>query len=356
MSKALPKQVQQQIKTAEEIEAKLNEPPEQPVPAEPELKIVDNEPEVAPPVDEPEVPAEPTDDDTGEPTLEQPADESVDYKAEFEKVQHKYDVLNGKYTKEVPRLARQVRDQNSEIGRLQSVTAAVASAPDTLQEQPKPEALLSPEEREEYGPEFLDIISRTARENISPEVAALKEQIDSLQGQLSNVTTKAAAQEETTMKDALTQRVPQWEALNEDEAFVDWLNKLDTRAGATYYELLNKAFQRGDVDTTASFFSEFLTENNRGQELPQEELGEPTEQADPARRPTIPVAQLAAPGQPAGSRPATAPKGKRIWKTSEITAFYNEVQKGRFADKKTEKANIERSIVNAGKEGRVVRG
>jgi len=275
---ALPKQVRDQINTAAEIEEQIkggegNLPWEES--DTPELTVVPDEPvsELEPEGGDPVSTQD--DPDAGEPEAVAPDSppKEVDYKAELEKSQHKFDVLNGKYTKEVPRLARQVRDQNSEIERLQSVVTTTATAPDEIKTDEAVQPLLTDEEREEYGTEFLDIVGRAAKENVSPEVATLKKQIDSLTNQLGQITGKVAAQEQSVIDSQLDSLVPNWRDLNTNQDFITWLNQLDMRSGFTLYELMNKAYQRGDADVTASFFRDFLTENGTSPELIQPELG-----------------------------------------------------------------------------------
>jgi hypothetical protein len=61
---------------------------------------------------------------------------------------------------------------------------------------------------------------------------------------------------------------------------------------------------------------------------------------------------LAAPGAPRAAAPR-APEGKRMWRQKEISAFYRDVQKGKFRGKDSEKHRIEQDIVAAGQDGRI---
>lgn len=297
----LPKAVEEANRRAEELHRQIYGNTEQgeqpPAPSEEPKAEVPPQPEAPPPADPPkaEAPA---------PTPE----EDASWK-------RKYEVLHGKYRAEVPRLAAEIRDLR---GQLQEAQAKANTPP-----APAP-SKLKPEEVEEYGEKFIDVVKRAAAEVSSPEqVSEIKQTVD----QLRSETLRLAKDRFFT---DLARQAPQWESLNEDKDFLTWLAGVDPYTGQTRQDLFDQATAQMDAWRVANFF------NSYGSERP----AAPPEPDPIDQQVEPPTARVSAP-----------PPGKKVWTTTEIGRFYADVRSGRVPREDAQR--IERDIFAAQTEGRI---
>lgn len=248
-----------------------------------------------------------------EPKVETPAAPAVSE----ETWEQRYKVLQGKYNAEVPKLQ----------GDLRALTEKVK----TLETAAPPEKLVKPEEVDHYGSEFIDMVQRAAEERIAPERAEFKRQIDELNARLNGVADTQAKQTQADFFGALTVAAPDWEAVDSDDGWKQWLAQYDPEARRIRQQLLDDALVAQDAPYVASMISKWKAQRQARAKPSLESLAAPTTQ-----------------------RAAPAPDApKKVWAKSEIDAFYREAAKprgGKYSEE--EIARIEQDIESAVREGR----
>lgn len=237
--------------------------------------------------------------------------------AEEESFKRKFDVLQGKYSAEVPRMAAEIRDLKAKLAQAEAALKTKESAP------PQP-SRITPDEVSEYGEGFVDFVKRAAADSVPADVGEMRATVEQLKGE----TVRLAR--DRFFSD-LAKAAPQWESLNEDKAFLTWLSGIDPLSGRIRQEIFDEASNSLDAWRVANFFNGY-----RGEQEPE------PQQPDPL------VQQV----EPPTTRVSAPPPGKKIWKTSEIAAFYAAVREGRLP--RDEAARVEEDIFAAQADGRIV--
>jgi len=266
--------------------------------------------------------------------------------------QNKYNVLKGKYNKEVLPLQQQVRTLTSELDAMRSVIASMEVAAPAAPAASVPgfttsgQQYITEADVEDFGEETIDMMRRAARAEAEQQNAALLQRIAQLETQLHGVGREVQMTAREKLFSALDARVPNWRDVNRHSDFLQWLQESDPYSGMQRHALLTKAFEANDAARVLVFFEGFLGEHAM---LSESQPAQTTE-----RQPQVDLETLVAPGRPKSS-PARAQEGdgKRIWTPAEIKAFYRDVQNKRFVGRDKERVRIEQDIVAAGREGRV---
>ena len=302
---AMPRAVEEAAKRAEEIHAQVyNQKPEDPA-------ATDNQPEPdTAPQDQPEdKDNQPLTAGEAEPPKEDPWE-------------HKYKVMEGKYRAEVPRLAAENRDLRQKFDALTAEIESLKSKATT-----PAQSLISPEDREKYGDDLLDVIKRTAQE----QVAAKDQEIAELKRRLDGVHQDTAKTAEVTFYDRLGELVPDWVTINAEDGFLKWLDEYDEFTGRTRQDLLADAENSRDAVRVAKFFSKWKAEQNQ----------------------SVATSQRALESQvvPDSNKVVKAPAGKRMFTRGEIAAFYAAARRGEISSK--DMVAMEAEIHAATIEGRI---
>ena len=342
---ALPRGVQKKIKQAEELHRKVYEEPKE----EAGEKAEQQETE------ESKVEEENTDLSAG--TEEQQTEETVRLIESTEENpktddtwEAKWRTLNGKYKAEVPRLHRQVKQLQGEITGLRDLLANL----DSLKKEPeKPapeqtvsqENLLKPDEIEDYGADLIDVMRRAGQEGVNPVIQSLRNEIDVLKRQLGGVSQTVAMSSRDKVFNLLSSKIPNWEELNNDPGFLEWLDQIDPYSGISRQQMLSNAFEKNDGLRVVTFFQGYLNENDAMQ------TAQPA--AAPQRTPQKKLDDLVAPGRPKAPV-AAAQEGKRTWTQAQIAAFYRDVTDGKYRNNPDKKRALEQDIIAAPLEGRLV--
>lgn len=304
---AMPRAVEAAAKRAEELHAQLYT---QQNPQDPPAPTPNPDPEPAP-QDPPADPA-PQDPPQDPPPQDPPKDPW----------EHKYKVMEGKYRAEVPRLAADNRDMRQKLDALTAELESLkskATAP--------AQSLISAEDREKYGDDLLDVIKRTAQE----QVAAKDAEIAELKRRLDGVHQDTAKTAEVTFYDRLGELVPDWVTINAEEGFLKWLDEYDEFTGRTRQDLLSDAEKARDAVRVARFFTKWKAEQTQSVATSQRAL----------------EAQVV----PDSNKVVKAPQGKRFFTRGEIAAFYAAVRRGEVSSK--DMVAMEAEIHAATVEGRI---
>lgn len=258
---------------------------------------------------------------------------------------HKYNVLAGKYNAETGRLmgaAQALKDENERLLARLAAHAAPAPAPAALKpEQTFAAAGVTAKEREEYGPELVDMMARIAASNSSAEVASLKAELAKMRGTVQQTVQISQENRNEKIWAQLDAAIHNWRVINESPEFVDWLGQVDILSGQSRKTGLTQAFDSGDGHRVVGIFKRFVEEDSASRSTPPPPVA------------LVDKGTLIAPGSPRGSA-GEAPNGsgKRMISEQEIDDFYSRVQRKRIGDE--EKKVLEAEYQEAVRDGRVI--
>ena len=315
---SLPRAVQQQVEDADALVAQLSGT--QPV-----------DPETGEPIVNPQPNPEP------QPQNISPEPEPKPAVSE-ETWEQKYHTLKGKFDAEVPRLYAQVREMNGQISQL---TTDLATAKAT-QAQPVPAStpsLITEQDKEAFGPDLIDLIERATEAKLAGSrqlEAQLTAEIAELKGKLGNVTERQVVSDKDRYEGALSTAVPDWQALNVDQGFLNWLAEVDPVYGMPRQYALNSAYEALDANRTATIFNQY-----------KKSLA-PAPQ--PTSRPNL-NSQVAPTRSRTSPAPSNANLDKRVYTQQDIDSFYAEWRRGMIDE--AEAVQIEKDIHAATTEGRI---
>lgn len=323
---ALPKAVQQQLEEADRIVADINgeKTGEDSSETNPVNQQVDQNIQADPPPND-----LPPDNTVSQETRQSEIPE--------EKWAHKYHTLKGMYDAEVPRLHSQMREMQTQMQQLIADKAAVEAT--KVEQKQVVESLITEQDKEAFGPDLIDLIERateskvgTLREREANLIAEIKE----LKGQLGSVTERQVISDKDRFLMGLGQQVSDWETLNIDQGFLEWLQQVDPVYGVPRQAALSNAYEALDVARVASIFKTYK------QTLPQTPA--------PSRAKQELQRQVA----PTRTRSTTTPAdgvNERIFTNQDIEQFYTDWRRG-FYDEQ-EAADMEKQIHTAIAEGRI---
>jgi len=250
---------------------------------------------------------------------------------------------------------RVVNELKEKIAGFEATLASMQKSPaPTAQPDLVPEIHITKKDIDEYGADFVDLARRAAREEAAPRIKQLEKSltdaqqiIKQLSGQVDTTAKHVQLSARQQMFADLTAAVPNWKQLNNDPKFLDWLDLPDTYSGVSKSELLKAADAQNDTLRVKAFFQGFLAEE--AARVPQDTAA--PVQADPATG-KVPLETFAAPGR-AKSAPTPVAAEKPIFTRDQVTQFYVDSAKGRFAGREDEKRKVEAQIHQAGLEGRI---
>ncbi len=328
---ALPKAIQRQVEEADRLVDTLagTKPDGEGIPPETDPPDTTNQ-VVDPPQDPPPAPPQPVSQEPSVPPTP-PQDDSW---------LTKYHALKGKYDAEVPRLHAELREMKAQMQQLVADKAAVEAKATKPQESQK--TLITEQDREAFGPDLIDLIERAAESKLSAygqrEVELVNE-IKTLKQELASVSERQGISDKDRFLMGLGQRVADWETLNVDPGFLEWLQQVDPVYGAPRQAALTAAYEVLDVDRVARIFNTYKqTVTPPAQPQTQPQKPDLQRQVAPTRsRSTTP--------------PAASASNQRIFTQQEITQFYDEWRRG-FIDN-DEAARMEKEITAAAAQGRV---
>jgi len=327
---ALPRAIQKQVNEANQIRKAAYEP----APEGEELETLPPEPE---PQNEPEPPAP-------EPEARLQDDD--------DKWETRYRVLQGKYNAEVPVLQRRNRELEERLSGLEELvssmqtrTHSTADTADTAESDSS--SVVSEEELADYGPDFMDMVGRVARQVSREEINRLNTHISELKSQLQSVGGKVQKSEQSTVYAQLDSTVENWRNINQSPDFLEWLAARDPFSGYVRRDMLQEAFNRADAPRVIAFFNGFLREHAT---VTESGTAGPGRKSDTRGK----LDKLVAPGrQRTGSQQLGARDEKRVWTEAEIADAYRRHSRGEFRDSPDEWKKMEAEIFSAMRESRV---
>lgn len=332
----LPKQVQDQKDKADKLWKEQHgesDPPVEPLQEpsqdlsmEPVVETLDPQPDPSP-----------------EPQPEPPADaEVVDY-------QHKFDVLQGKYGAEVPRLIAENRDLRGHSNELGQIIGTLQAEVEKLKVENKLPEHPPKIEANKIAQECLsDGELEELRATVDPEIlgkiisGAIQNQIQPLTQSMMDVQGAQVRTVEDRFWDKIEATIPNWNVIDKSPEFNNWLDQKAPYTGMTRRQILQKAQSNLNAAIVTEIFNDFVASKGPAPEVippKAEKLGAPKPHISPAK----------------GAGASNVPVQKKTWTVTQINKFYTDVQKGKYRNRDKDRKQTEQDIWNAQKEGRVQR-
>ena len=313
MASRLPRAVERQAEAAEKLHAQVYGTPEtapdqNPVTAEQAEPQPDSSASSAPPNAEPVI--------ADEGVRDKPVEEGGD----LDHWRQRSKVAEGRLTKEMPRLAQTIRELKDQLSEAQSKLNRLESASPVASNSDG----IKPEEVEQYGQEFIDMVKRAAK-SANPGIDGdLKKQLDKVLETNREVTRQQFFLE-------LKREAPSWETLNVDQDFLNYLTELDPFTGRARQELFDEAYEKLDAWRISAFFNSFSNTRQK-----------PETYSVPSRANQV---------VPSSSRATAPPESKKSWTTTSVARFYDEMRRGIHAPEAA--SRIEADIFAAQSDGRL---
>lgn len=289
-SQALPEHVRRQVEEAEALE-----------------KQIYGEAAPAPEEGNTDADSGTTVDATPEPAVEEPVRQVVQPEAvqEEDTFRRRYEVLQGKYNAEIPRLHAQVRELTDVVKATNAELEKLRHVP-TKEQTPDRDA-------EAFGEDLTAAIDRRAKamakELFEAESKSMVEYIQKLEARLGGVDQQVAISAQDQFLSNLARHVPDYETINADEKFLSWLSEADPVYGVPRQEALNHASGVLDVARTAAIFQAYKQLTGKQETAPVATEPQRSQARQTLERQVAPSASRSS---------ATAPTTGKIWTRAEF--------------------------------------
>lgn len=224
---------------------------------------------------------------------------------------------------------------------------------------PPPGKRVTPKEVAEYGEELMDVVGRRAAEVYEPILGQVLGELQQVRRQLGGVQNTVVYDARVKMYEDLAREVPDWDVINNSPQFAQWLDAMDPISHKTRREFLNIAHNSNLTGQVVDIFRSFMTQ--AGYQPPEQRFlpppngaGNSAPQNNSQSNGRFDLAAYAAPGRPKGGQTETPPE-QRYFQAGEITQFYRDKTAGRYAGREAEADALERAMIQAGNEGRIIR-
>ena len=243
------------------------------------------------------------------------------------------------------------QQQAQQLHELRSQVSTLTTEIANLKTQPEPKSadpLVTDKDVETFGSDLIDLQERVAKKTLAEARAEFKgiidqqaEYIKQLEAKVGVVDQQVAASAQDRFYDALAKQVPDWEQVNGDQRFLEWLGEVDNMTGVARQAYLDDAANRMDLARVVAIFSAFK------QSVAPAQQAQPQSQQAQSRKQEL--ERQVAPSKSKASAPTET--GKRIWTKAEFErAMDPRYTKHMSAD---EAAKLEAELDLAVVEGRV---
>lgn len=273
------------------------------------------------------------------------AQEATTDSEDDEKWAQRYRSLQGMYNAEVPRLHAQNKEMTQKIQQMEQLLATMSSTGNTKQPEAQTTAsYVTDQDRDDYG-DSIDVMRRVSKEELTPvmqKLSQLEQLVSQLQTnvvpQVQQVAQRQAATADQMFWADLAREVPNWRDVNENQEFQSWLLELDPMTGQSRQTYLADAQRNYDAKRVAAFFKTWMSQT-----------GTSTPQPKPA---TSELQKQVAPGKSKNAGAAVS-ADKPTYTPDQIKKFFDDVRKGKYRGRDSERAKIERDIFAAQNDGRI---
>jgi hypothetical protein len=256
----------------------------------------------------------------------------------------RYDTLMGKYQSEVPRLIQQAKDAatreqalNSRLDQLEVLLKASTEKPTEPQ---KP--AIDPKDAEAFGGDLVEMVQRVATAALEKHLGAAVSKVDGLvdrftklEAQLTGVTQTTAKTAEESFYSKLAVVVPDYEQVNTDPRFLEWLGQVDPVYGVPRQAALDAAANAMDATRVANVFTAF-----KATIAPTSPPPAPTPKVNSE------LAKQVAPATATGAAPTVQPQPGGPVSIRAITEFYDQLRRGEWKGKE-QAAAVREAEINA---------
>ena len=272
--------------------------------------------------------------------------------------EHQFRSLKGRYDRDTEE-KRRLQQQNLDLQRLMAqisppTPASEGSGVRFNAAPPPPGKRVTEKEVQEYGSELMDVVGRRAAEVYEPLLQQVMGELQQVKRQVGGVQNSVVFDARVQMYKDLEQEVPHWDQINTSPQFAQWLDQIDPISRKPRRNFLNEAHNSNQTGQVVDIFRSFLSTlapngptNGQGQ-APGNGAG------NPAPTPQFDLMALAAPGR-AKTGQTTVPPQKPVFNAADIPQFYRDKTAGKYAGREAEADAIERALIEAGREGRIIR-
>lgn len=259
----------------------------------------------------------------------------------------RFDVMQGKYNAEVPRLTHQVSQLTENVNAL---TSQLQSAQEQQQQgavddedKTVEEALEEMQER--YGDRFIHALNTLVNHAVSKAGKEVDGKLDGVEKRVQEVestTTKSQIDSELDRMFA-SDLIPDWRVLNNDPGFIESL-KLPApfSGGKTLHDVLKESYYSGDVAGTAEVFCAYSSKTKQ----PADQASKDREEQNAPKGPPV------SPTRRGGSSQVIEGSGGDIWKVSDYEALLKTRREGKISEEAFQKKKAE--FYKAREEGRLI--
>jgi len=186
-------------------------------------------------------------------------------------------------------------------------------------------------DKELFGEDFVDMIER----RISARVNQLEQRLGEAESAAQRSSQVSDDVQQERFQTKLTQRVSNWQEIDNDPDFRDWVSNSRTRVA-----IIKEAMANYDADAVADVFDQYIALKGKGQE----------KKPEPAKKP---LESKVAPSKGRASSPSSESPEKKQWTRSEIAQVFanrrnyssekfSELQKDIFAAQKEDRVDYSR--------------
>lgn len=277
--------------------------------------------------------------------------------AEPDPYEHRYKTLQGMYNADKSRWQQQASELQSRTAQLEQLLATLsAQAQTSTQAQQPVEHIVSDTEREEYG-ESINVMRKVSQEELRPFMGKLSQMETAINQIMASLNTQVFPQvQQVAQQQALSQEdrfwqnlastVPNWQQINNDRDFHNWLLEIDPLTGTTRQSHLELAQRNLNAPRVAAFFSTFSEQTGK---YKSNANAQPNRSAQATE-----LEKQVAPGKSRSNNSAVSGKSEKTYSPDDIRKFFDDVRAGKYKGREAERNRLERDIFAAQQEGRIV--
>lgn len=252
---------------------------------------------------------------------EKPKKKRTNWRKRYTDLQSYSDSTKYEMEQEVSTLKEQLMYVNQELAAMR-----VKNAP------PKPtiSELLSQDDKDMLGADTVDSLSSATEKVIDQSVNPLREELEKEREKTRKLEeaslTAQRKKEYAKFKTELDSLAPNAKKLNEDSAFVKWLQMKDTYSSHSRFNLLRQAEKARDAFAVSRFFNEYTEANKPKEDILREQV---------------------APNS--SSTPATPQDSKeKVWTHAEMDSVYTNIREGKYTPEQGQKlmSDIEDAVLS----------
>lgn len=250
--------------------------------------------------------------------------------------------------------AQELNNTKQRIAQLEQVLATMQSTPAVAPPAPPAQRNVTEADAEEFGDRYVDFVQRATSDASAALVAtieSLKAEVAQLKSLAPVVNTVAATQRKSAADQFfvdIATAVPDWQSTNADPRFHEWLVTPDPMTGIARQTYLESAQNSLDSARAVNIFRAWAQQNSGPQAVTPPA-------APPTPTPTITeLERQIAPGRTTATVAPTQ-NALRQWTPEDVTAFYDDVRRGVYKGREAERAETERDLFRAQREGRMAR-